>query len=80
MHSCEIATIPADGIGPEVMDAGLKVLEALRLCESGNRFEAEHVVWGPDDDKSLNGAMQAGGLDRHKGKYAMINNIRGSNI
>lgn len=44
--SYKIASIPADGIGPEVISAGIQVLKTL--AEKLNQFnlEFEHFEWG----------------------------------
>ena len=45
MRSYRIAAIPGDGIGKEVIAAGVEVLEA---CAEGAdfRLEFEHLDWG----------------------------------
>ena len=35
MKTYKIAAIPADGIGPEVIDAGIRVLQALARRDGG---------------------------------------------
>ena len=60
MHHYKIAAIPADGIGPEVIDAGLQVLDALNqrvgtfeldvtMFEWGSNYYKKHGVMMPDD-------------------------------
>lgn len=48
MRTYRIAAIPADGIGPEVIGAGLQVLEALEKRDGGFSLEVEHFDWGSD--------------------------------
>jgi tartrate dehydrogenase/decarboxylase/D-malate dehydrogenase len=44
-----IASIPADGIGPEVISAGISVLEALQKRLGGElTFHFQHFDWGSD--------------------------------
>jgi tartrate dehydrogenase/decarboxylase/D-malate dehydrogenase len=43
-----IAAIPADGIGPEVIDAGLEVLEAVAARDSGFSLIVDRYDWGSD--------------------------------
>ena len=43
-----IATIPADGIGPEVIDAGVAVLEALASRDGRFSFNFVNFDWGSD--------------------------------
>ena len=48
MRTHKIAAIPADGIGPEVISAGIDVLTALAALEGDFGFEFEHFDWGTD--------------------------------
>ncbi len=64
MNTYKIAAIPADGIGPEVISAGLRVLEALAAREGSFRFEVESFDWGSDYYKARGEMMPADGLDR----------------
>lgn len=43
----KIAVIPGDGIGPEVVREGLKVLEAAAAA-TGLRYELQHYGFGGD--------------------------------
>ncbi len=43
-----IAAIPADGIGPEVIAAGLEVLEAVAARDGGFTLKVDHYDWGSD--------------------------------
>ncbi|WP_027167913.1 tartrate dehydrogenase [Mesorhizobium sp. WSM3224] len=43
-----IAVIGGDGIGPEVVEAGVEVLEALAASQSGLAFEFRRFDWGSD--------------------------------
>ena len=47
MRTHRIASIPADGIGPEVIAAGLEALDAVAGRDGGFRFEVEHLIGGP---------------------------------
>ena len=42
MRTYKIAAIPADGIGPEVIAAGLEVLGVLQQREPGFKLAVEH--------------------------------------
>ena len=46
MRNYKIAAIPADGIGPEVIEAGLKVLNALGQRDGALNFEITNFDWG----------------------------------
>ncbi|WP_088345682.1 MULTISPECIES: tartrate dehydrogenase [Rhodomicrobium] len=66
MRAYSIAAIPADGIGPEVIAAGLTVLEALAKRLGEVSFEVEHFDWGSDYYKRHGVMMPADGLARLK--------------
>lgn len=48
MRNYAIAAIPADGIGPEVISAGIEVLRALERQNSQLHFHIETFDWGSD--------------------------------
>ena len=48
MREYRIAAIPGDGIGTEVIGAGLEVLRALETRDGGFRLAVEHLPWGSD--------------------------------
>ena len=66
MRSYKIAAIPADGIGPEVIAAGLQVLEALSRRSGDFTIEAETFDWGSDYYKKHGVMMPADGLETLK--------------
>lgn len=72
MRTYKIAAIPADGIGPEVIDAGLQVLECLAQRDGGFALEVEHFDWGSDYYKAHGEMMPADGLDQLRGKDAIF--------
>ena len=41
-------SIPADGIGPEVIAAGLEVLDAVAARDGGFTLKVDHYDWGSD--------------------------------
>ena len=43
-----IASIPADGIGPEVISAGLEVLDAVAARDGGFSLTIDHYDWGSE--------------------------------
>ncbi|HVL34490.1 MAG TPA: isocitrate/isopropylmalate family dehydrogenase, partial [Burkholderiales bacterium] len=63
MKTHRIAAIPGDGIGTEVIPAGLRVLEAL---QEGFRLEFEHFDWGSRRYKDTGAYIPEGGLERLK--------------
>ena len=48
MPEYRIAAIPGDGIGAEVVAAGLEVLAAIAARAPGLRFTIETFPWGSD--------------------------------
>jgi tartrate dehydrogenase/decarboxylase/D-malate dehydrogenase len=58
----KIAAIPADGIGPEVITAGLAVLEALQKRLGDISFSVESFDWGSDYYKKHGVMMPVDGL------------------
>jgi tartrate dehydrogenase/decarboxylase/D-malate dehydrogenase len=48
MTEHRIASIPADGIGPEVISAGLEVLDAVAARDGGFTLKIAHYDWGSD--------------------------------
>jgi tartrate dehydrogenase/decarboxylase/D-malate dehydrogenase len=66
MRSYKIAAIPGDGIGPEVIAAGLEALATCARRDEGFALEVEHFDWGSDYYKRHGVMMPADGLDRLK--------------
>ncbi|MEL7116112.1 MAG: tartrate dehydrogenase [Pseudomonadota bacterium] len=66
MRRYKIAAIPADGIGPEVIGAGLEVLDALAARDGGFALEVASFDWGSDYYKRHGRMMPEDGLDQLK--------------
>jgi tartrate dehydrogenase/decarboxylase/D-malate dehydrogenase len=64
MRQYRIAAIPADGIGQEVIAAGLTVLQALEARDGGFRLAVEQFPWGSDYYRKHGRLMAEDGLDR----------------
>jgi tartrate dehydrogenase/decarboxylase / D-malate dehydrogenase len=64
MREYKLAAIPGDGIGVEVIAAGLKVLEVLAGRERGFRLTVEHFPWSSDYYLKHGHYIPEGGLDR----------------
>src|SRR5690349_5072603 len=62
MRTHSIAAIPADGIGPEVISAGIRVLEALARREGDLGFTFKIFDWGSDYYRKHGVMMPADGL------------------
>ena len=63
MRTYRIAAIPADGIGPEVIDAGLEVLGALAQREVELGFDVTRYGWGSDHFRRFGAMMPDDGLE-----------------
>ncbi len=66
MKTYTIAAIPADGIGPEVISAGLTVLDALAARDGGFRLDVTQFDWGSDHYRAHGRMMPEDGPDRLK--------------
>jgi tartrate dehydrogenase/decarboxylase/D-malate dehydrogenase len=78
MRSYKIAAIPADGIGPEVIGAGLRVLKALAARTEELSFEITHYDWGSDYYKTHGEMMPSDGLESLQGHDAILFGAVGS--
>ena len=61
MKTYKIASIPGDGIGVEVIDAGLRVLNALAERDGGFALDVTSFDWGSDRYKREGALMPADG-------------------
>ena len=66
MREYSIAAIPADGIGPEVIAAGIAVLESLQKRIGDIKFTVETFDWGSDYYRKHGVMMPADGLEKLK--------------
>jgi tartrate dehydrogenase/decarboxylase/D-malate dehydrogenase len=64
MRIHRIAAIGGDGIGPEVIAAGLEALEVCAERDGGFKFDVEHFDWGSDYYKKHGVMMPEDGADR----------------
>ena len=67
MREHRIAAIPGDGIGAEVLDAGLQVLQALEAREPELKLQVERFPWGSDYYRSHGRMMAEDGLETLRG-------------
>lgn len=72
MKIYKIATIPGDGIGKEVVPAGVQVLKALAASGKSLQFECEDFDWGGDYYRKHGLMMPADGLDALRNKDAIL--------
>src|ERR1700710_780466 len=61
-RSYRIASVPADGIGPEVIAAGLEVLDAVASRDAGFKLVIDHYDWGSNWYRKHGAFMPADGL------------------
>lgn len=66
MKTYRIAAIPADGIGPEVIAAGLQALEALERRDGGFRLDVTSFDWGSDRYRKTGAMMPEDGTEQLK--------------
>ena len=66
MKQYKIASIPADGIGPEVIAAGIRVLQAVCARNTEIDMSFTHFDWGSDYYKQHGKMMPDDGLEQLK--------------
>ena len=72
MKTYNIATIPGDGIGKEVVPAGQQVLAALAASSKRFAFTFENFGWGGDYYRQHGMMMPSDGLDALRHKDAIL--------
>lgn len=72
MKTYKIAAIPGDGIGKEVVSAGVEVLQALAKMDQDFKLEFDHFDWGSDRYKASGSFMPADGVDQLKRYDAIL--------
>ena len=65
MNTYKIAAVPGDGIGVEVIAAGVEVLQALSK-KSGFQLDFKHFDWNSDNYLKNGYYIPEGGLDELK--------------
>lgn len=70
--SYSIASIPADGIGPEVIDAAIAVLNTLTETLGTFDLSFTHFDWSSDTYKKTGKYIPDGGLDELKKHDAIL--------
>ena len=66
MREYKIAAIPRDGIGPEVIAAGLQALETLQQRSGDFRLNVQNFDWGSDYYKKTGRMMPEDGPEQLK--------------
>ena len=72
MKTYRIAAIPGDGIGTEVISAGVEVLQALAKRESGFALKVDDFDWGSEYYKKHGRMMPANGRDQIRHHDAIL--------
>src|SRR3954447_19527229 len=72
MKTYAIAAIPGDGIGTEVISAGVEVLHALAQRDGNFKFQVDHFDWGSEYYKKHGIMMPENGRDQIKGHDAIL--------
>src|SRR5690606_29471403 len=67
MGTHRIAAIPGDGIGQEVIAAGLEVLDALQARAPDLRLEVQTFDWGSEHYRRTGRMMPENGLEQLRG-------------
>ena len=72
MKTYAIAAIPGDGIGPEVIAAGIEVLTAIAKRDSSFSFKFDHFDWGGEYYKRHGRMMPENGRDLFRKHDAIL--------
>jgi tartrate dehydrogenase/decarboxylase/D-malate dehydrogenase len=72
MKTYTIAAIPGDGIGTEVVSAGIEVLNALAARDGGFAFRFDSFDWGGEFYKTHDCMMPKDGLDQIRDHDAIL--------
>lgn len=64
MQTYKIAVVAGDGIGPEVIAEGVKVLNAVAAIDGGFDFEFTHYPWGCEYYQQTGKMMADDGMER----------------
>ncbi len=72
MRTYRIAAIPGDGIGKEVIAAGVRVLQSCADRDRGFTLSFDHFDWGSDYYREHGRMMPADGLERIRGHDAIL--------
>ncbi|KAK7531092.1 hypothetical protein IWX49DRAFT_357461 [Phyllosticta citricarpa] len=68
----KIASIPADGIGPEVVEAGIEVLQTLSETLQSFKFDFTNFDWSSERYKKTGQYIPEGGLDELRKHDAIL--------
>ena len=71
-NSYKIASIPGDGIGPEVISAAITVLQRLASTLRTFSVQCEHLPWSSDYYKAHGRYIPEGGLEQLRNYDAIL--------
>lgn len=71
-HNYRIASIPADGIGPEVVSSAIEVVEKLAKTLKTFKIEFTHIPWGTAYYKKTGRYVDENVLDTLRGYDASL--------
>src|SRR5262249_28351505 len=72
MKTYKIAAIPGDGIGTEVVAAGVEVMNALAIRDGSFTFKFDHFDWGGEYYKKHGSMMPQNGRDQIRHHDAIL--------
>lgn len=72
MKTYKIAAIPGDGIGTEVINAGVEVLHAIAKREGNIKFDVDNFDWGGEYYKKHGRMMPENGRDQIRNHDAIM--------
>ena len=72
MQTHKIAVVAGDGIGPEVIAEGVKVLNAVAALDGSFRFDFTHYPWGCEYYQQTGKMMADDGMERLAGSDAIF--------
>ncbi len=78
MRRYRVAVIPGDGVGKEVVPAGVEVLEAVAERDGGFEWTFDRFDWGSDLYRATGRLMPPDGLDQIRGSDAIYFGAVGS--
>ena len=76
MKTHRIAVIAGDGIGPEVIDEGVKVLDAAAARDGSFRFAFERFPWGCEYYLKTGRMMPDDALETLRGLWSKMMGLR----
>jgi len=66
MSTYKIAVIPGDGIGPEVLQEGIKILNTIAELDQSLQFEYTYFPWGCEYYTKHDVMMDPDGMEKLK--------------